>query len=202
MIPKKKIFVNYFLKIASLLFFWFIWFTIYSLLNARGARVGIHWQAPDIYLSFMVYPYVFGMAFLLIIPWFFHWKISDYFYLLKLYTITSSIIFLVYYFYPIYMVRHSYDGLSGADGLMRWIVGMDDPANCFPSNHCALATIGFLGVYRSHSTLIFKLIILILTAIVCLSTVLVGQHYWLDIPTGIAVPLIVYFVMNKYLKRK
>ncbi|MBN1296609.1 phosphatase PAP2 family protein [bacterium] len=182
-------------KLSFLMCFWLIWFTTYSWLNARGTRTGVYWQSPGIYVSWFVYPYVFGMAALIILPWFFNWIKPRFFSLMILYIITSLILFLVYYFYPVMMTRRSYDGPGVPDTLMRWIIGLDDPANCFPSNHCALATLGCIGVYIRTRSPVWRWMAGTLTGIVCLSTVLVGQHYWIDIPSGILTSLLTYRLM-------
>ncbi len=164
--------------------------------------MGVHWTSPEIYLPLAVYPYVFGMLLLIILPFVFNLASNRFYRLLLIYTATSIIIFAIYYFYPVYMLRQEYQGPLLADKLMRRIVGMDDPANCFPSNHCALATLGYIGVEISSASRRVKYSTLILTILVCLSTVLVGQHYWIDIPTGIAVSILTYFLVEKILKLK
>lgn len=108
--------------------------------------------------------------------------------------------FTIYYFYPVYMLRRDYEGPLLNDALMRWIVGMDDPANCFPSNHCSVATLGYIGVQISQAPKWLKIETLILTLLVCLSTVLVGQHYWIDIPAGIGLSALIYFIYTKIFK--
>lgn len=189
-------------KIGVLILFWLVWFAIYQPLNARGAQVGVHWISPNIYIPAMVYPYVFGMAILAWIPWFWNWKTDRFYKLLLLYTYTSVLMFSIYYFYPVYMLRRSYEGLLLADALMRWIVGMDDPANCFPSNHCAVSTLGFIGIAISTAPKWVKWLTGALAGIVCLSTVLVGQHYWIDIPAGIILSVLTYFIVYKVILKK
>lgn len=163
---------------------------------------GIHWKSPDIYIPIMVYPYVFGMLLLVILPFVYNFATKRFYRLLLLYAITSLVMFGVYYFYPVYMVRRDYEGTLIADGLMRWIVGMDDPANCFPSNHCAISTLGYIGVQISDAPRWLKGATLILALLVCLSTVLVGQHYWIDIPAGIGLSVFVYFILSRFHKIK
>lgn len=191
-----------FKQLLILILFWIVWFWIYSLLNSRGAQIGIHWDAPNIYIPLMVYPYVFGMLILVVFPFALHLGTDRFFKILGYYCITSLIMFAIYYFYPVYLLRREYTGPLIADALMRWIVGMDDPANCFPSNHCAVATMGFITVYIAKIPAWLKQTTGILTVVVCLSTVLVGQHYWIDIPTGIALAVIVYFIIFKFSKIK
>ncbi|MCF7912825.1 MAG: phosphatase PAP2 family protein [Candidatus Cloacimonetes bacterium] len=174
-----------------------IWFGIYAWLNARGVLTGIHWKSPDIYIPIMVYPYVFGMLVLVILPFAYNFSSKIFYRLLLLYAIVSLVMFIIYYFYPVYMLRRDYAGELFADALMRRIVGLDDPANCFPSNHCALATLGYIGVQISAAPRLLKIATLLLTLLVCLSTVLVGQHYWIDIPTGIGLSAVIYFIYSR-----
>ena len=176
-----------------------VWFWIYSLLNARGARIGINWQAPGIYIPMMVYPYVFGMLLLVILPFTFNVKTRNFYPLLLLYLITSIFMFAVYYIFPVKIIRRDYGGPLFADYLMRLIIGLDDPGNCFPSNHCAVATLGYIGMRISKAQGWIKTVTLFLTLLVCLSTVLVGQHYWIDIPSGIALAVTTYLIFKRFL---
>ncbi len=198
----RSIFKSLYFRIFFLICFWIIWFSIYTWLNARGTITGVHWNSPGIYLPSAVYPYVFGMLLLIVLPFIFNLASNRFYGLLLIYTATSIIIFAIYYYYPVYMLRREYTGTLFADILMRWIVGMDDPANCFPSNHCALATLGYIGVQISTVPRWIKYSVLVLTIIVCLSTVLVGQHYWIDIPAGILVSVATYLLFVKILKLK
>lgn len=191
-----------FIRLSILLAFWIIWFVIYSFLNSRGSQIGIHWKSPDIYVPIMVYPYVFGMALLVILPFAFHLTDDGFYNLLFLYLITSITMFVIYYIYPVFMIRREYAGPLIADALMRWIVGMDDPANCFPSNHCAISTLGYIGIHFSKAAGWLKILTFGLALSVCLSTVLVGQHYWIDIPTGIGLSLVLSFFLIKIVKLK
>jgi membrane-associated phospholipid phosphatase len=175
---------------------------IYTWLNNRGTLLGIHWTSPGIYLPIAVYPYVFGMIILIIFPFIFNLTSPRFYGLLLIYTAVSIIIFTIYLIYPVYMLRQEYTGTLFADKLMRCIVGLDDPANCFPSNHCALATLGYIGVRISNIALWVKHSTLVLTILVCLSTVLVGQHYWIDIPAGILLSILTYFLFTKIIKLK
>jgi membrane-associated phospholipid phosphatase len=193
----KKKYFNNILKVAVTAGFWMVWFWIYAWLNARGVQTGIHWKSPDIYIPVMVYPYVFGMLILVILPFACNYKSKKFYPLIWLYISVSIVMFAIYYFYPVYMLRREYSGTLFADVLMRWIVGMDDAANCFPSNHCALATLGYIGILLSNAPRWLKVGTLVLTLLVCLSTVLVGQHYWIDIPTGIGLSVLIYFKSKK-----
>ena len=196
---KKKYIINI-IKVIVTAGFWLVWFWIYAWLNARGVQTGIHWKSPDIYIPVMVYPYVFGMLILVILPFACNFKSKKFYPLLLLYISVSIMMFAIYYFYPVYMLRREYTGTLFADVMMRGIVGMDDAANCFPSNHCALATLGYIGTQISNAPRWLKGGTLLLTLLVCLSTVLVGQHYWIDIPTGIGLSVLIYFISKNFLK--
>lgn len=195
-----QIFSRSYVKLSVLALFWLIWFSFYAWLNARGAKMGIHWVAPDIYIPLMVYPYVFGMLILVFLPFIYNFSTSPFYRLIGLYTVTSIIMFAVYFFYPVYILRREYGGSLVSDFLMRMIVGMDDPANTFPSNHCSVATLGYIGVQISRAPNWMKLSSLILAILVSLSTVLVGQHYWVDVPAGIGLSAGVFFLYSRFIK--
>ena len=190
------------IKFKISILFWIIWFYFYSLINSHGAEMGTYWNAPGIYFPVMVYPYVFGMALLVIIP-FALYIVDDQFYrFLLIYFIMTVIMFTIYYIFPVVMLRREYSGTLLADKLMRWIVGMDDPANCFPSNHCAIATLGCIAILFKNVSKTFKIITIIVTVLVCLSTVLVGQHYWIDVPAGVILAAIVGFFGFKTIENR
>ncbi len=145
---------------------------------------------------------VFGMALLVIIPFALYIPDKSFFRFLLIYGVATIVMFTIYYIYPVVMMRRVYDGNLFVDMLMRWIVGMDDPANCFPSNHCAIATLGCVAILFRNLSKSINIATIALTAFVCLSTVLVGQHYWIDIPAGIGLALLVGISGFKIINRE
>lgn len=186
---------SHLVRLIVIMVFGSIWYVIYAHLNARGAVVGISWKAPDLYIPAAVYPYVFGGFLLPFIPFYWHWRGDRFARLLACYVLAIAISFLVYWIFPVRINRITYDGSGFADLLMRTLTSRDDPANCFPSSHSLFATLGFLGVWKGKPKRIVIWLTGILAAMVCLSTVLVGQHYWIDIPAGIATAFAAFIIV-------
>jgi len=166
------------------------WNLAYAELNSRGVQLGVFWESPGIYKPWAVYPYVFGPIILLILPLVRNWRARRLYPMLAAYSVAIALSFAVYYFYPVVMVRIDYQGLGLADRLMRLVVSADDPANCFPSSHCMFAILGAWYVRAGGAGWSTSAACAVLAALVCLSTVLVGQHFWLDIPGGAAAAFI------------
>jgi len=184
------------LKLILLIGFWIIWYRIYAWLNARGALIGTSWNPPDIYVPLAVYPYTFGGLLLPFLPFFWNWRGDRFAKLLTIYVIANTIAFTIYWLYPVYMNRITYDSPAFADSLMRLITSVDNPANCFPSGHCLFATLGFLGVWKGGAGRITTWATGVLAVVVCVTTVLVGQHYWMDIPAGIATGVFAFMIIS------
>jgi membrane-associated phospholipid phosphatase len=66
--------------------------------------------------------------------------------------------------------------------LLQFIYNMDNPVNCFPSQHVALIMSAALSIRRRLREFIPWMVFAIL---VCFSTVFVKQHYVLDVISGI-----------------
>lgn len=70
--------------------------------------------------------------------------------------------------------------------------------NLAPSYHCLLSAYAYLGI-RKQETISkgFRIYTLIMAIIICLSTVLVKQHYFIDIVTGVGFAVISYMMIEK-----
>ncbi len=77
--------------------------------------------------------------------------------------------------------------------------GSETAYNLLPSFHCINSTLCYLGVARRREIPVwFRVYSLVTTFLIYASTVYVKQHYFLDIVTGVALALVVYFVCKKY----
>lgn len=88
-------------------------------------------------------------------------------------------------------------------GIFNWATNityaMDEPNNLFPSIHCMESWICFRGAYRCrkiHSC--YTIIWFLLAVLICLSTVFVKQHLFLDIFSGILAAEIGLFLAKKW----
>lgn len=105
---------------------------------------------------------------------------------LMLSQIICGILFLVV---PTTIVRPDvsmYNGIVGV--LLKFIYGMDAPVNLFPSMHCLLSWFSWIAVRDCENvSKWYKVFSLIFAIIVCISTVTVKQHFFIDIIGGVVI---------------
>ncbi|MBI4041607.1 MAG: phosphatase PAP2 family protein, partial [Deltaproteobacteria bacterium] len=99
----------------------------------------------------------------------------------------------IFFFFPTVIERPttSLDGWAGsAFSFLRWI---DQPVNCFPSQHVSLCFVVALGFwnYRRWISIFF----LFWAIAISLSTLTTKQHYFWDVLGGLVVFLICYGVV-------
>ena len=111
-------------------------------------------------------------------------------------------------FFPTYMDRIAeglYEVSENPDvfeKLRQFWYSLDGSAmayNLLPSFHCINSTLCYLGVAgRREIPRWFRIYSLITAVLICASTVFVKQHYVLDIVTGAALAIIVFFISKKF----
>lgn len=108
---------------------------------------------------------------------------------------------------PTYMDRAA-EGLMEAaarpgifNKMLGAIYGVDGGTrafNLFPSFHCMISLYCYLGVRKrpevSKGTRIYSLV---MTVLICMSTVFTKQHYFVDILGGLSVSIICYIIVNR-----
>ncbi len=96
----------------------------------------------------------------------------------------SALIFLLY---PTYVPRPPVTGDDLVSRLLLFIYASDEPYNCFPSLHVAIAALKGVTLIRYGPAKIwFRVLITVLVVLIMLSTVLIRQHYTPDIVGGLA----------------
>lgn len=141
-----------------------------------------------IYLS--IYP-TFLLPFLFI-------RDQDFFRIFSLAYITVMFVcYVTYLIYPVTIERPAF----AEDCFSTWALGIiyraDKPWNCFPSMHVAMSLLAALTILEVHH--VRGLLTLLLTVAIAASTVLIKQHYILDVLGGMALTLVIYFV---YFRRR
>ena len=77
--------------------------------------------------------------------------------------------------------------------------GSEMAYNLLPSFHCINSTLCYLGVAgRKEIPVWFRVYSLVTAILIYASTVYVKQHYFLDIVTGVALALVVYFICKRF----
>ena len=84
------------------------------------------------------------------------------------------------------------------DWLLQMIYALDLPYNLFPSIHCLVSLMCYLGIRKcSQIKPVAKWSILIFVLLVCASTQFTKQHYIVDVIGGILVALVSFEVGMK-----
>lgn len=100
--------------------------------------------------------------------------------------IGKVIAFLFFVFFPTTMTQPVPDGPTLWDACMRFIYWVDEPTNLFPSLHCFIGWLCWAGIRRNRNvSLLWHFSSLLMAVAVCLSTLTTRQHLIMDIPAGI-----------------
>lgn len=107
---------------------------------------------------------------------------------------------LIFFFIlPTTMVRPNIIGNSFLNWVVSFIYMTDAPVNLFPSIHCLESWMVFRGSLSCKKVpTLYKVVMLIFSILVCLSTVFVKQHIVIDVIGGILVVEIGIFFANKF----
>ena len=116
--------------------------------------------------------------------------------------------FLIFTFAPTYMDRAAegllnYSSDSGLfDSLLAIIYSADGDSrafNLFPSFHCLISAYCYLGIRKQPEiSKGFKIYTLIMAMLICCSTLLTKQHYFIDTVGGIGIAILVYIIVLKW----
>ena len=110
---------------------------------------------------------------------------------------------IIYFFAQTYFVKPEFEANSFTDKLVVWTWGSTNPVNCLPSQHCFMAIAIIIACVSSSSkrmgggfNKLFSAISIIISFFIIASTVLIKQHYFLDIITSFDIMLIVYPIVS------
>lgn len=112
--------------------------------------------------------------------------------------------FVVYIFLPTYMDRASEGIIEYATNGNHWLLktiysfdGGNYAFNLCPSYHCLTSVYSFLAVYKLDGvSLWYKVYSCIVAVLICLATLFIKQHYFLDLVFGVTIAIVVYFVVE------
>lgn len=101
-------------------------------------------------------------------------------------------------FLPTTNIRPAVVGNGIWDVLMRFLYQMDAPTNLFPSIHCLLAWLCYLGVRdMRESGRAAKVMALLTAAVICVSTLTTKQHVIVDVFAGVGLAELCYRLAGK-----
>lgn len=82
--------------------------------------------------------------------------------------------------------------------LLNFIYNIDQPTNLFPSIHCLVSWLCFVGIRKSSRVpRWYKVLSCVLALLVVLSTQFTKQHYWIDAAAGIAFAEILFQINQR-----
>ncbi len=100
-----------------------------------------------------------------------------------IFLIASLIHYALFLVFPVhYTLRPPLSDYAG-NWLVNLIYSIDEPSNCFPSIHVSFVFLSYFFVQRYKPTLAW--FVLILAILISISTVLVKQHYIVDVIAAI-----------------
>lgn len=163
--------------------------TTYKLPTFEWER-NIPFAPKFVFIYLTIYP-VFLLPFLFI-----HQR--DFFRLFSFAYITvMCICYLVYLFYPVSIDRPELSVSCFSTWVLGIVYAADRPWNCFPSLHVAMSLLASLTILEVHR--IRGMLILFLTFWIAYSTILIKQHYVLDVVAAMLLTFTIHFF---YMRRR
>ena len=110
--------------------------------------------------------------------------------------LSSRIVCMLFFiFLPTRTVRPEILGSDISDKLTRLLYQLDQPTNLFPSIHCLVSWLCFVGIRRSKKVHIgVKIFSMVSALAIMASTLFLKQHYIVDVLGGVALAEVCYFI--------
>lgn len=112
--------------------------------------------------------------------------------------------FIIYIFAPTIMNRETEGILKTASENNWWLLsliykldGGKIAFNLCPSYHCLTSTYCYLAVRKQKKISVFyKIYSFVLAILICLATLFIKQHYFLDLVFGVSISILTYIFVN------
>lgn len=109
--------------------------------------------------------------------------------------IAKIIAFIFFLSFPCTLVRPEIEGGGVWNSVMRFLYWVDPPSNLFPSLHCFMSWLCWIGVRsRKDVPAWYRWFSLAIALAICVSTLTTRQHVFLDTVSGVALAEICYAV--------
>ena len=106
---------------------------------------------------------------------------------------------VIFILFPTTNVRPDIDGSGIFDCLMGIIYHLDPPLDLFPSIHCLVSLLSWLGIRKCSSIpRWYRNFTLIFAVMIFASTQFTKQHYLADVIGGIAIALVCYYISRRF----
>jgi hypothetical protein len=107
-------------------------------------------------------------------------------------------IFVIYMAYPTTYTRPDTAGGGFFAQLMERIFGIDEPTRCLPSLHCYLGWMCWRLVHKQAQVAKWlRVTVFVLALLILPTTLLVKQHVFVDVPAGVLMAELSWFVAGK-----
>jgi membrane-associated phospholipid phosphatase len=187
-------------KVAATLVVFAYWTLGYKLTNEwcatseRAIRLARPYDVyPGLIQPWTAIIYIFGGFSIPFIPFLYNWTWSKLSLVLRAYFFCSTISFIIYAVVPMIITRPPYEGGAIGAKLMRWIVSVDNEANCCPSSHTYFAVLAAILVGHGNAPRWVQVSVWALAVAICISTITTGQHYLIDVPGGVVTAVASYY---------
>lgn len=175
-----------------------------SFYNIYNLKIFIDDQIPLIKELIVVY-HTFSPLFIISGIIVFNYNIEEYKKMLISLFLAQNIAYIIYFFFQTYVPRYDITKLGNDifSTLIKYTYSIDGSYSGAPSLHVAIMTICSIYIYKLKEFKIFPKILLILyMTLISSTTLLVKQHVFLDVPTGILHAIICYILgqvlLNKF----
>lgn len=117
--------------------------------------------------------------------------------------LAKAVCFLFFICLPTTNIRPVVAGVTLWDDLMRLLYRIDAPVNLFPSIHCLVSWLCWIGVRRRRSIPgWYRILSFVMAVAVCLSTLTTRQHVLLDVAGGILIAECSYWFTGRAMIRQ
>ena len=105
----------------------------------------------------------------------------------------KGISFIIFVFFPTTMSRPEVNGTNAWDTFIRLLYRLDAPDNLFPSLHCMIAWLCWVGIRGNRQVpVLWRISAQSMAILVCLSTLTIRQHVLMDAAGGILLSELCY----------
>ena len=109
--------------------------------------------------------------------------------------LSRTICFGIFILLPTTNVRPEVSGNTLADMIMRFVYDVDAPVNLFPSIHCLISWLCYIGIRKSKKVPSgYKVFSCVFALLIMASTQLTKQHYIVDVAGGVALAQISWLI--------
>ena len=197
-------------------FYWILWYVIYSgityeLFNrpfgiVRNIKIPFDDLIPFIKEFIIIYHLFMPMVILSCILVFIYNK-KDYKKVMLTMFLAQTASYIVFVLFQTYVPRYDIN-LLGNDifsNLVKFTYSIDNPYSGIPSMHVCNMVLSSIFIYQINLKKNIKIFLISFMTLIAITTVLVKQHVFLDIPGGIIHAIISYylgiFIYNKISQR-